>query len=67
MQLASEINPNTASTAGVDEHIQEQYLLRNMYLSDGGQIVKKMFLYYSNFHHLSFFKVGIAPGDNNFE
>lgn len=22
-----------------------------------------MFLYYVNFHHLSFFKVGIAPGD----
>jgi len=63
MQLTSERNPNTPRTAGVDEYIQEEHLLRNMYLSDGGQFVKKMFLYYSNFHHLSFFKVGIAPGD----
>jgi len=64
MQLANEINPNTASTVGVDEHILEQYLLGNMYLSDGGQFVGGgMFLYYINFHHLSFFKVGIAPGD----
>jgi len=60
MQLASEINPNTV---GGDEHIQEQYLLGNMYFSHGGQFVKKMFLYYSNFQHLSFFKVGIAAGD----
>jgi len=41
MQLASEINPNTASTVGVDEHIQEQYLLGNAHFSDGGQFVKK--------------------------
>jgi len=39
MQLANEINPNTASTVGVDEHILKQYLLGNMYLSDGGQFV----------------------------
>ena len=38
MSLVSERNPNTASTAGVDKYIQEQYLLRNLYLLDGAVV-----------------------------
>jgi hypothetical protein len=48
---------------GVDETHSGEVLAEKHVFVRWWPVCEKKFLYYRNFHDLSFFKVGIAPGD----